>query len=73
MPIQRYRSIEEVPVAGVVSDDPAVNLRRVLEVSRLGTRLARTQAIRGVHRFATISEANVVPRRVASPTGSERP
>ncbi len=62
MSVDRYRSIDEVPPPPS-SHDPATNLRKVLEASRLGVRLARTEAVRGVQRFATITEANAAPRR----------
>ncbi|MEX0658922.1 MAG: hypothetical protein WD080_07285 [Egibacteraceae bacterium] len=68
VPVERYRSVEEVPPPPA-SDDPATNLRRVLAVSDLCVRLARTEAVRGVQRFATITEANASPRR--RPSGGQ--
>lgn len=62
MPVDRYRSVEEVPPAAT-SDDRATNLRRVFAISDLCVRLAGTEPVRGVQRFTTIAEANVCPRR----------
>lgn len=62
VPVERYRSVEDMPPAAA-RDDPAVNLRRVLAISHLCVRLARTEAVRGLQRFATIAEANAIPRR----------
>jgi len=56
MPVERYRSIEDMPPPWREADDPS-NLRRVAEMMTIGLRMS-PRPVPGVYKFRSIEEAN---------------
>jgi hypothetical protein len=58
MPVKKYRSVEEMPQAGIRPAGDPSNLRIACELSMTASRLARRRFPPGVHRYGSIALAS---------------
>lgn len=57
MPVRRYRSLDEMPQAGLHPPLDPRNLRLACDLSEIGARLSPLRLPAGVHRYRSIAEA----------------
>ena len=58
MPVHKYRSVAEMPRAGVYAPLDPENLRRACELSTLALRLSPRRFPAGVRRYRSVTESD---------------
>lgn len=57
MPVQKYASIAHVPNASTRLEEPAIALRRMMQLVRFGARLRPPLFPPGVHKYPSLASA----------------